>query len=72
MARGRKCINKFENFSLPGPEDEGTINIMKAGSWERRRMIWYLARCVEEFFEDPENEKKFEEWKKQRAAGVQG
>ena len=68
----RKCINKFNNFSMPGPEDEGTIDILKAGSWQREQMIRRMARLVEEFYEDPENMRKFEEWQKKRTAEAKG
>ena len=68
----RKCINKFNNFSRPGPQDEGTIDVLKAGRWQRERIVRHLARMVEEFYEDPENEKKFREWQKKRTAEAKG
>jgi len=36
------------------------------GAW----MLWLLARRAREYFEDPENLRKFEAWKKKKTAAA--
>lgn len=35
-------------------------------AYDARRFYRWIAETVEKYFENPENEKKFEEWRKQR------
>ena len=44
------------------------MEIIPSAEFEFRHFMRWLAKATEKYFEDPEVQKRFEEWKKERDA----
>lgn len=44
------------------------MDIMTLPEWEMKNFCRWLIKATEKYFEDPEVQKRFEEWKKERDA----